>query len=204
MLTEILVPTAENLVLAGDLIRAGELVAFPTETVYGLGADGLNAAACAKIYAAKGRPSTKPLTLHVASFAQIEELAIVSAAAEKLFAEFLPGPLTIILPRKSAGGTESVGFRFPANKIAQDLIKAAGRPLAAPSANISGQPAPVTAREVFEGLNGRVKIILDGGKCAVGVSSTVLDLSRGVPKILRRGAISAEAIQKILGEEVFL
>ena len=201
MTTEILAPTAENLIRAGKMIRAGELAAFPTETVYGLGADGLNEEACRKIYAAKERPADKPLTLHVASFAQIEELAEISAAAEKLIAAFLPGPLTVILPKKSIvpSSFASVGIRFPANKIAQDFIKAAGVPIAAPSANISGKPAPATAREVFENLSGRVGIILDGGACEVGVSSTVIDLT-AAPKILRQGTISVAAIEKILSE----
>lgn len=199
MTTEILAPTAENLRRAGNLIRAGELVAFPTETVYGLGADGLNEEACRKIYAAKERPADKPLTLHVASFAQIEELAEISAAAEKLIAAFLPGPLTVILPKKSIvpSSFASVGIRFPANKIAQDFIKVAGVPIAASSANISGKPAPATAREVFENLSGRVEIILDGGACEVGVSSTVIDMT-AAPRILRQGTISAAAIDKIL------
>ncbi len=201
MTTEILAPTAENLIRAGKMIRAGELVAFPTETVYGLGADGLNEEACRKIYAVKERPADKPLTLHVASFAQIEELAEISVAAEKLIAAFLPGPLTVILPKKSIvpSSFASVGIRFPANKIAQEFIKAAGVPIAASSANLSGKPAPATAREVFENLSGRVGIILDGGACEVGVSSTVIDLT-AAPKILRQGTILVAAIEKILCE----
>lgn len=199
MTTEILAATEENIIRAGNLIRAGEIVAFPTETVYGLGADGLNFDACKKIYAAKGRPDNKPLTLHVASVAQIYELAEISSAAEKLIAEFLPGPLTLILPKKFS--SKSVGIRFPANSVAQDLIKISGRPLAAPSANLSGQAAPKTAREVLENLGGRIPLILDGGECSLGISSTILDLT-GAPKILRRGQISAAALEKILGEEV--
>ncbi len=207
MTTEILAADEENLIRAGEMIRAGELVAFPTETVYGLGADGLNEDACRKIYLAKGRPSTKPLTMHVASFAQIEELAEISSAAEKLIAAFLPGPLTLILPKKKivpefvTCGAKSVGIRFPANSVAQALIKISGRAIAAPSANISGKPAPKTAREVFENLGGRIPLILDGGECAVGYSSTIIDLT-AAPKILRRGKISAAALEEILGGEV--
>lgn len=196
----ILQPVEENLIRAGQLIRRGELVAFPTETVYGLGADGLNIDACKKIYAAKRRPHDKPLTLHVASLEQIEELAEINSAAAKLLETFCPGPLTIILPKRNVVpdfvtcGSSSVGIRFPANKIAQDLIKISGCPIAAPSANLSGEPAPVTAQEVAEGL---ASMILDGGRCAVGVSSTVVDVSNGL-KILRRGVISADAIERSL------
>lgn len=204
MVTEILKPTAENLIRAGKLIRAGELVAFPTETVYGLGADGLNVDACRKIYLAKGRPADKPLTLHVASFEMIEQIAEISLAAEKLIETFLPGPLTIILPKKNivpdfvTCNSKSVGVRFPNNAVAQDFIKIAGVPIAAPSANISGKNPPTTAQEVFDNLNGKVGMVLDGGKCEVGISSTIIDISTGVPKILRQGSISAESINKIL------
>lgn len=204
MVTEILKPTAENLIRAGKLIRAGELVAFPTETVYGLGADGLNVDACRKIYLAKGRPADKPLTLHVASFEMIEQIAEISLAAEKLIETFLPGPLTIILPKKNivpdfvTCNSKSVGVRFPNNAVAQDFIKIAGVPIAAPSANISGKNPPTTAQEVFNNLNGKVEMVLDGGKCEVGISSTIVDISTGVPKILRQGSISAESINEIL------
>ena len=203
----ILLPTTANLIRAGIYIMAGALVAFPTETVYGLGANGLNEKACREIYKVKGRAENKPLTLHVASFEQAEELAEFSPAAEKLFAEFMPGPLTMILPKKSivpdfvTAGTKSVGIRFPANEIAQALIKISGKPIAAPSANISGKPAPVTAQEVLENLGEKVPLILDGGRCEVGISSTVLDMT-AEPRILRRGKISAEEIGKILGVEV--
>lgn len=199
MQTEILKPTAENLKLAGELIRAGELVAFPTETVYGLGADGLNFSARQKIYAAKGRPSDKPLTLHVASLEQVAQVAEISQAAEKLFKKFCPGPLTIILPRKKnlpdfvTGGLNSVGIRFPDNEVALELIKIANRPIAASSANLSDFPPPTTAQEVFQNLQGKVKIILDGGACKFGISSTIIDIT-DEPKILRRGSISEEKI----------
>ena len=205
MTTEILLPTAENLIRAGEMIRRGELVAFPTETVYGLGANALNVEACRKIYIAKGRPQNKPLTLHVANFVQIEELAEISAMAEKLIEKFCPGPLTLILPKKDlvpdyvTCGGKGVGIRFPDNKIAQELIKAADCPVAAPSANISGEPAPTTAREVFDNLNGRVQIILDGGECAIGISSTVVDLTDDI-KILRQGAITTAEIRNFLNE----
>lgn len=204
MKTEILKPTQENLKLAGELIRAGELVAFPTETVYGLGADGLNFSARQKIYAAKGRPAEKPLTLHVANLNQVEQVAKISAAAEKLFKKFCPGPITIILPRQknlpdfATNGLPSIGIRFPANEVALKFIKISGRIIAAPSANISGQIPPTTAQEVFENLQGKVKIILDGGKCKFGTSSTIVDATGDEIKILRRGAISEENIFEVL------
>ena len=197
MQTEILKPTQENLKIAGELIRAGELVAFPTETVYGLGADGLNLSARKKIYTAKGRPSDKPLTLHVASLNQVEQVAKISASAEKLFKKFCPGALTIILQKQKnlpdfvTNGLDSVGIRFPDNEVALKFIKSADRLIAAPSANISAQ-------EVFENLQGKVEIILDGGECKFGISSTIVDLSGEVPKILRQGAISAENIFEVL------
>ena len=194
--TEILKPTDENICRAAELIKSGELVAFPTETVYGLGADGLNKNACEKIYTAKGRPSNKPLTLHVADLSQVERVAKISALAEKLFERFCPGPLTIILQKKNLSG--SVGIRFPDNKIALDLIRKSDCLIAAPSANISGQTPPRTAREVFDNLRGRVKIILDGGECKFGVSSTILDISRDTPQILRVGAIPEDTIKNFI------
>lgn len=204
MKTEILKPTAENLNRAGQMIKRGEIVAFPTETVYGLGANAFDVEACKKIYAAKERPADKPLTLHVATFEMIEQIAEINLTAEKLIEKFLPGPLTIILPKKNivsdfvTCNSKSVGVRFPNNTVAQDFIKIAGVPVVASSANISGKNPPTTAQEVFENLNGRVEIILDGGKCDVGISSTVLDISTGELKILRQGIISAESIAEIL------
>ena len=204
MTTEILKPAAENLLRAANLIKRGEIVAFPTETVYGLGADAFNVAACKKIYSAKKRPADKPLTLHVATFEMIEQIAEISSAAEKLIEKFLPGPLTLILPKKNivpdfvTCNSKSVGVRFPKNSVAQDFIKIAGVPIAAPSANISGKNPPTTAQEVFDNLSGKVEIILDGGKCNVGISSTIADISSGELKILRQGIISAAQILETL------
>ena len=204
MQTKILQPTEENLLRAAEFIRRGELVAFPTETVYGLGADGLNVEACKKIFAAKGRPSDKPLSLHVASLEMVARVAKISSAAEKLFAAFCPGALTIILPKNKivpdfvTCGRPSVGIRFPANDVALSLIKFSGRPIAAPSANLSGKNPPTNAQEVFDNLSGRVEIILDGGQCRFGVSSTIIDLTCDAPKILRHGAIPAEKILEVL------
>ena len=209
MQTEILLPTRENIKRAGNLIRAGELVAFPTETVYGLGADGLNSAACKKIYAAKGRPSDNPLILHFANLSQVERAAEILPAAEKLYAAFCPGPLTIILPKSKfvpddvTGGLSTVGVRFPDNDVARALIKAADCPIAAPSANLSGRPSPTTAQAVYEDLRGKIEIILDGGACQFGVESTIIDVTADVPEILRPGAITKEMLEEILGEIKF-
>ncbi|MBE8955676.1 MAG: threonylcarbamoyl-AMP synthase [Quinella sp. 2Q5] len=203
MQTEILQPTSENLRRAADLIGRGELVAFPTETVYGLGADGLNVAACRKIFAAKGRPSDKPLSLLVTA-SMVERVAKVNAAAEKLFAALSPGALTIILPKNKivpdfvTGGRGSVGVRIPDNDVALKLIELAGVPIAAPSANLSGMEPPTSAAEVFDNLCGRVKVILDGGQCRFGISSTIIDLTESEPKILRRGAIAPEKILEVI------
>ena len=198
MRTEILKPTEENLIRAGEMIRAGELVAFPTETVYGLGADGLNKSAREKIYLAKGRPSDKPLTLHVADLEQVEQVAKISASAEKLFEKFCPGPLTIILQKQKNlpdfVAKKTVGIRFPDNEVALKLIKFSNCPIAAPSANISGQTPPKNAQDVLKNLGGKVPIILDGGECQFGISSTIIDLSDDEPKILRVGAIPPEEI----------
>lgn len=204
MQTRILLPTHENLRQAAKLIKRGEIVAFPTETVYGLGADGLNVMACQKIFASKGRPSDKPLSLHVASLEMVERVAKISARAEKLFKAFCPGALTIILPKTKivpdfvTGGRQSVGIRFPANDTALALIRLAGCPIAAPSANLSGSSPPKTAQEVFDNLRGRVEVILDGGQCQFGVSSTIIDLTTAEPKILRNGAIPAEKIMEVI------
>ena len=202
--TKILNPTPENLLRAGQLIKCGGIVAFPTETVYGLGANAFNVDACKKIYSVKERPADKPLTLHVANFEMIEQIAEISLAAEKLIEKFLPGPLTLILPKKNivpdfvTCNSKSVGVRFPKNSVAQEFIKIAGVPIAAPSANISGKNPPTTAQEVFDNLNGRIEIILDGGKCEVGISSTIADISTGELKILRQGKISVAQILETL------
>ena len=204
METKILLPTEENLILAAEMIKKGELVAFPTETVYGLGANGLNIEACRKIFIAKGRPRDNPLSLHVASLEMVERVAKITLTAEKLFAAFCPGALTIILSKNKivpdfvTGGKSSVGIRFPANEVALSLIRLSGVPIAAPSANLSGKTPPKTAQEVFENLSGKIPLILDGGRCEFGISSTIIDLTTAEPKILRHGAISAEKIWEVL------
>ena len=191
---------------AGRLLRAGQLVAFPTETVYGLGANGLDSAACAKIYEAKGRPSDNPLILHVADRAMVEEIAEdIPPMAEKLLAAFLPGPMTLILKRKAVvpdritGGLATVGVRMPESAAARAMIRAAGVPVAAPSANISGRPSPTTATSVLRDMDGRIPLILDGGPCRFGVESTIVDCTGPVAVILRPGAITREMLTEVLG-----
>lgn len=193
---------------AGMLLRAGELVAFPTETVYGLGANGLDSAACKKIYQAKGRPSDNPLILHVDSFSMIERIVCrVSPLAEKIMTAFCPGPITLIMERKEiipdniTGGLATVGIRMPENDIARAMIKAAGVPIAAPSANISGRPSPTTAAAVFRDMQGKIPLILDGGACDFGVESTIVDTTGEIATILRPGAITREMLAELLGEK---
>lgn len=207
MITRILPPTDAAIAEAAALIRAGELVAFPTETVYGLGADGLNREAVAKIFQAKGRPGDNPLILHISALDQITPLIAceLSPIAKKMADAFWPGPLTMIFPKSArvpenvSAGLSTVAIRFPAHPDAQRLIAAAETPIAAPSANRSGKPSPTTANHVFEDMNGRIPLILDGGECLVGVESTVVDMTGPVPHILRPGGITAEQIAQVAG-----
>ena len=192
---------------AGEIIKQGGLVAFPTETVYGLGANGLDAEACAGIYAAKGRPSDNPLILHVANRAMIDDVAAeIPEMAEKLIAAFCPGPITLILRRREivplriTGGLDTVGIRMPDHDIARALIKAAGVPVAAPSANLSGRPSPTTAEAVAADMDGRIPLILDGGGCEFGVESTIVDCTGDEAVILRPGAITREMLAEVVGE----
>lgn len=207
MITRILPPTDAAIAEAAALIRAGELVAFPTETVYGLGADGLNREAVAKIFQAKGRPGDNPLILHISALDQITPLIAceLSPVAKKMADAFWPGPLTMIFPKSArvpenvSAGLSTVAIRFPAHPDAQRLIAAAETPIAAPSANRSGKPSPTTANHVFEDMDGRIPLILDGGECFVGVESTVVDMTGPVPHILRPGGITAEQIAQVAG-----
>lgn len=191
---------------AGEIIRSGGLVAFPTETVYGLGANGLDAEACANIYAAKGRPSDNPLILHVADRAMIDRAAVVTEMAERVLAAFAPGPVTVILPKRDVvpsrvtGGLATVGIRMPDNDVARALIRAAGVPIAAPSANRSGRPSPTTAAAVFADMDGKIPLILDGGPCRFGVESTIVDCTGERAEILRPGAVTREMLAEVLGE----
>ena len=207
MITRILPPMDAAIAEAAALIRAGELVAFPTETVYGLGADGLNREAVAKIFQAKGRPGDNPLILHISALDQIAPLIAceLSPIAKKMADAFWPGPLTMIFPKSArvpenvSAGLSTVAIRFPAHPDAQRLIAAAETPIAAPSANRSGKPSPTTANHVFEDMDGRIPLILDGGECLVGVESTVVDMTGPVPHILRPGGITAEQIAQVAG-----
>lgn len=191
--------------LAGSIIRSGGLVAFPTETVYGLGANGLDPAAVEGIFSAKGRPSDNPLILHVAKKSDVKDLwTRVPEEARLLMDAFWPGPLTLIFNRSSlvpdqvAAGLPTVAVRMPDHKTALALIRAAGVPIAAPSANLSGRPSPTTAQHVKADLDGRIDLILDGGPCRVGLESTVLSLC-GTPTILRPGGVTREMLEAVMG-----
>lgn len=192
---------------AGEILRRGGLVAIPTETVYGLAANALDGAAVKKIYQAKGRPSDNPLIVHISDVSQLPPLVRqVPEAAQKLAAAFWPGPLTIILPKsdlvpaETSGGLSTVAVRCPSHPTARAVIDAAGVPLAAPSANLSGKPSPTAFRHVQEDLTGRVDALLDGGDCAVGVESTVLTLAAPVPRILRPGGVTLAQLRAVLGQ----
>lgn len=202
---------ADQLAAAAALLRAGELVAMPTETVYGLAADARNAAAVSKIFAAKGRPADHPLIVHLPTADQLGEWArAVPPAAQALAAAFWPGPLTMILQRAAGvadvltGGQDTVGLRVPDHPVALALLRAFGGGLAAPSANRFGRISPTTAAHVAEELGERLALILDGGPCTVGIESTIVDLSRGGVEILRPGAISAAQIAAVLGDGVLV
>jgi L-threonylcarbamoyladenylate synthase len=177
-------------------IRYGRLVAFPTETVYGLAAHRSDRRAIAALYAVKERPRGKPLTVHIADTAAIAKMGcVLTAEARALIRRYWPGPLTIIL--KARNGSK-IGFRMPANRIAYELIRLAGVPVVAPSANLSGRKAPTDARGVLRGLKGRIDLVIDGGRTKVGVESTVIDLAVSPPRVLREGAIGTRQIEKIL------
>lgn len=197
----------EELAEAATMIKNGGTVAFPTETVYGIGADALNPDAVAKIFAAKGRPADNPLIVHIASKDEVLELAVdINKNAFLLMDKFWPGPLTLILktndhiPKITTGGLDTVGLRMPANNVAIELIKASGTVIAAPSANTSGKPSPTTAEHVIHDLDGKVDAIIDGGDAEIGLESTVVDATREVPVILRPGHISAEDIRNCIGK----
>lgn len=206
MLTQVKPVSPEAVEEAARLIRAGDLVGMPTETVYGLGADALNAQAVLKIFAAKGRPADNPLIVHVSALTEIPPLVrAIPEAAARLMEAFWPGPMTLILPRADcipdavSAGLDTVGIRLPASEAARMLIRASGRPIAAPSANRSGKPSPTTAQHVFEDMNGRIPLILDDGPCAVGVESSVIDATGDVPVVLRPGGITPEMIRDVCG-----
>lgn len=186
-----------------ELIRRGEIVAFPTETVYGLGGDAFNEEAVKKIYEAKNRPSDNPFIVHVPDLESVEQAAYLTDEARKIFEVFSPGPITIVLKKKEkipycvTAGLDTVGIRIPEHPMARKFLAACGTPIAAPSANLSKRVSPTTAERVFEDMNGRIPAILDGGACRVGIESTVLSLA-GEPTILRPGAITAEMLAPYL------
>ena len=214
----------ENLDRAGEIIRAGGLVSFPTETVYGLGADALNEEAVASIYEAKGRPSDNPLIVHISSIESVEEIAYLDDINDtdkiakrdknnqpsisrdtklKLMKKFWPGPITFILKKQdivpdiTSGGLSTVGVRLPSSKVARDFITVAKRPIAAPSANISGKPSPTRWQDVIEDMDGRIDAILKGNDCEVGIESTVLDLTGDIATIVRPGYITPKMIEEV-------
>ena len=193
---------------AARVLKAGGLVAFPTETVYGLGGNGLSRDAARKIYAAKGRPSDNPLILHVSKIEEVNPLVeSIPEKAKLLMESFWPGPLTLILkkseivPRESTGGLDTVALRCPDNALSLALIEKAGFPIAGPSANLSGSPSPTEASHVYHDLAGRIEGILDDGAVGIGVESTILDMSGDVPTLLRPGAITLEDLTEVLGEK---
>ncbi len=206
-MTVLLRPDAAGIAEAARLLLAGELVAFGTETVYGLGADATQNAAVARVFDAKGRPHFNPLICHYPDAAAAFEHVEASATAQALARAFWPGPLTMVLPRRvtcpvallAGAGLETLAVRVPAQPDAMALLRAVGRPVAAPSANRSGQVSPTTAAHVLDGLDGRIAAILDSGPCPVGVESTVIDLAAGAPCLLRPGGVPIEAIEALLG-----
>lgn len=197
----------EELKEAASILRSGGLVAFPTETVYGLGGNALDEDAARKIYAAKGRPSDNPLIAHVSCVEEVAPLVKeIPEAGRKLMEAFWPGPLTMIFPKSekvpygTTGGLDTVAIRMPDDPVANRLIALAGVPVAAPSANTSGRPSPTTADHVWQDMNGRIEMIIDGGPVGIGVESTIVDVSSAVPSVLRPGAITMEMLAEVLGE----
>ncbi len=199
----------ESLLYGAKLIKEGGLVAFPTETVYGLGADGLNAAAVSNLDVAKGRPSDNPMILHISSKDDLGMLTeTLTEDMELLMEAFWPGPVTMvvkakdIVPKVTTGGLDTVAVRMPSEPVALRLIEAAGVPLAAPSANTSGKPSPTTAIHVLDDLNGKIEAVIMGGECTIGIESTVIDMTGQVPTILRPGMVTATDLAKVLGKEI--
>jgi L-threonylcarbamoyladenylate synthase len=209
MTTELLHTTPHDITRAAGLLREGALVAFPTETVYGLGANALDEEAVRRVYEVKGRPKDNPMIVHVHTVPQARELMqVVPALFEELTNEFWPGPLTLIVRHNAAvpdivtAGLDTVALRMPDHSITRQLLQEAGIPVAAPSANISGRPSPTDARTVYEELQGRIAAVLDGGECPVGIESTVLDLTTREPVILRPGTVTREDLEDVIQSRV--
>lgn len=202
MKTEIINET--DIQKAGNIIKQGGLVAFPTETVYGLGADGLNELAVRKIYEAKGRPSDNPLILHVSNMEMTEKIGYINENAKKIIEKFWPGPLTVIVNKKEivgnvvSAGLKTVAIRMPKNETARKLIAAADTPIAAPSANISGRPSPTRFEDVYDDLNGRIDMIIKSDNSDIGIESTIVDTTSNPPLILRPGGITYEMLKDVL------
>lgn len=204
-------PEEELLKKPAEILRNGGLVAFPTETVYGLGANALNEVAAKKIYAAKGRPSDNPLIAHIGDFEDLLPLvSVIPESGKKLMEAFWPGPLTLIFPKSSlvpygtTGGLDTVAVRMPDDPVAKALIRLSGVPVAAPSANISGRPSPTTADHVWQDMKGKIDMIVDGGPVGIGVESTIIDVSGDEPLVLRPGAVTQEMASAVLGREIHL
>ncbi len=201
-------PLAAQLTLPARILQSGGLVAFPTETVYGLGGNALDAGAANKIYTAKGRPSDNPLIVHIARPSDAEKYAVISSLYEKLAKAFMPGPLTVVLPKKDniplsvTGGLQTVGIRCPGDPVARELIRLAGVPVAAPSANVSGRPSPTAASHVRDDLNGRIDCIIDGGEAEVGLESTIVKIDGERLVLLRPGAITPEMLRTVCADVV--
>lgn len=206
MKTNILTPSDENIQKAAQVLQGGGLVALPTETVYGLGANALDEQAVQAIFAAKGRPADNPLIIHVPNAEAAQPLCHISDAARQLMNAFCPGPLTLLMPKKPIvpnvvnAGLASVAVRIPSHPVALRLLEACGVPVAAPSANTSGRPSPTTAMHVYHDLHGKLPIILDGGACQVGLESTVLDMTSDIPTVLRPGGITPDMLLTVLPE----
>lgn len=199
----------KDLARASDIFRSGGLVAIPTETVYGLGANAFDKDACLKIFAAKGRPADNPLIVHIAHKSQLCDIVEeVNDNAQKLMDAFWPGPLTIVMKKSSkipyevSAGLDTVAVRMPSHKVAKNLLDMCGLPIAAPSANTSGKPSPTTAKHVFDDMNGKIDAIVDGGNCTVGLESTVIDVTDDIPRLLRPGGVTYEQLCEVLGEVI--
>lgn len=211
MKTRLLKDTEEDIRIAAKIIEQGGLVAFPTETVYGLGANAMDADAVRKIYEAKGRPADNPTIVHVAEREELGQVTfLVTEDMKTLMDRFWPGPMTMIVPRGeyipyvTTGNLETVGVRMPENEVARELIRRSGCPIAAPSANLSGKPSPTTAQHVIDDLDGRIDAVIQSEPCRIGIESTVIDMTGKIPMILRPGYITKKDFEEALGQEILL
>ena len=198
-----------DLARAADILRSGGLVAIPTETVYGLGANAFDRKAVLSIFTAKGRPADNPLIVHISDLSQLDDIVVeINDNAKKLMNKFWPGPLTIVMkksdkiPLEVSAGLDTVAVRMPSHSVAKALLDSCKLPIAAPSANTSGKPSPTTAKHVFDDMDGRIDAIIDGGNCEVGLESTVIDVTDEIPRLLRPGGITYEQLCEVLGEVI--